>query len=694
MDIFQVANTTEGTAIKVGFQEWNLEENSTSNVWDDLIKGYYDKIKMNCTGCKQKNLWCNCTLQNIKHEQNYSITIKIEEVKVASTTRVTHCPIKDKNTNFFNCNWPHNASSQILASELCDGHPDCPNKRDEEHCEPNEFLLTFTVIGVFLASSLSAFAWGRCHSKKKASKRSKERPTNASTSMTKALKALHQQLKTTEESTDEAKNIIEMLSEEDKFKLVTIAQKIKVQQSTSLFKEAVAIVFKSQEPEKKSETQDLLNRYKQKNNISTRTKRAAYRQAENGTMYRLASRIQCHIVLRSLAAWTSLLLAEQKDVITIAGIFYFDRQVIFGRYVLLEGVQLNHILTFLIVTYITFALWKMLMCFRTNLPGSPNSGFKMALQAMPFFVETRLILEIYQAKRECLTLEEAISKEAAKDEPDWNLIVSLGERSEEVEKEVEKLVRQKKAIGVTNCISDVLQAACLSCLILRPDLRTRGLFTNKTFQKLFPKLELVVMKLLVLVNLTSPCLRIRSYINGHKQGVFGPAGICLLLSIILNMLPYFVNMVVLGSTSPVLIPTFLVFNSLIVLIIKACIDHNFRGLPVQEQINHILCATLFIVTTRTRKGTTGKDSAREVIFLYLVNLLQWLLSIPPYLIFPGLLQEIDKMKLPVSNSTIIYLIVPMSILLSALLRSVHYMKDGWAFGRQRSCKTISKGFLR
>ena len=656
---------------------------------------------MNCTGCKQKNLWCNCTLQNIKHEQNYSITIKIEEVKGASTTRVTHCPIKDKNTNFFNCDWPHNASSQILASELCDGNPDCPNKRDEEHCEPNEFLLTFTVIGVFLASSLSAFAWGRCHSKKKASKRSKERPTNASTSMTNALKALHQQLKTTEESTDEAKNIIEMLSEEDKFKLVTIAQKIKAQQSTSLYKEAVAIVFKSQEPEKKSETQDLLNRYKQKNNISTRTKRAAYRQAENGTMYRLASRIQCHInarrlniVLRSLAAWTSLLLAEQKDVITIAGIFYFDRQVIFGRYVLLEGVQLNHILTFLIVTYITFALWKMLMCFRTNLPGSPNSGFKMALQAMPFFVETRLILEIYQAKQECLTLEEAISKEAAKDEPDWNLIVSLGERSEEVEKEVEKLVRQKKAIGTTNCISDILQAACLSCLILRPDLRTRGLFTNKTIQKLFPKLELVIMKLLVLVNLTSPCLRIRSFINGHKQGVFGPAGICLLLSIILNMLPYFVNMVVLGSTSPVLIPTFLVFNSLIVLIIKACIDHNFRGLAVQEQINHILCATLFIVTTRTRKGTTGKDSAREVIFLYLVNLLQWLLSIPPYLIFPGLLQEIDKMKLPVSNSTIIYLIVPMSILLSALLRSVHYMRDGWAFGRQRSCKTISKGFLR
>ena len=574
---------------------------------------------------------------------------------------------------------------------------DCPNKRDEENCEPNEFLLTFTVIGIFLASSVSAFALGRRHSKEQA----KSRPTDTSAAIMKALKALHQQLKTTGEATDEAKKTIELLSEEDKFKLITIAHKIKVQESTAQYKEAVAIVFESKEPEKKTETQALLNRYKQENNISTRTKRAAYRQAENGTMYRLVIRVQCHInarrlniVLGSLLAWTSLLLAEQKDVLTIAGIFYFDREVIFGRYVLLKGVQLNHILIFLIATYVTFALWKMLVCFRTKLPGSPDSGFKRALQALPFFVETRIIQEICQGKLEGLTLEKEISKEATKDELDWNLIVSIAERSEEAEKEVENLEKQKKAIGVTSCISDILQAACLSCLILRPDLRCRGLFTNKTIQKLFPQLELLIMKALVLVNLTSPCLRIRSFINGHKQGVLGPAGICLLLSVIFNMLPYFVSMVILGCSSPFLIPAFLAFNSLVVFLIKVCIDHNFRGLAVQEMINHVLCATLFIVTTRTTKDTSAKESVREVVFLYLVNVLHCILSIPTYLLFPELLQEIDKMNLPLSNSSIVYLIVPLSIALSALLRSAHYMKDGWAFGRQRGCKAIAKSFLR
>ena len=493
-----------------------------------------------------------------------------------------------------------------------------------------------------------------------------------------------------------------MIPEDEKFKLVTLANKIKVNQSNALYTESVAAVFKSKEPEKKTETRDVLNRYKQESNVSTRTRRAAYKEAENRTLYRLINRIPFHtnvkrfgILLGSIAAWACLLLAEEKDIITIAGIFYFDQEVIFGRYVLVEGVQLHHILIFLIATYTITSLWKMLVCFRTNLPGSPTSGFQMALQALPFFVETRLILGIFHGKQERLTLEEEIAKEALKEEPDWNLIVSKAERSEEAEREVERLEKQKKAIGVSNCISDILQAACLSCLILRSDLRTRGIFTNKTIQTLLPNLELVIMKLLVLWNLTSSCLRIRSFINGHKQGVLGLAGISLLLSIFLNVFPYFVSMVVLGSTSPFLIPTFLVFNTLFVLLVKVYIDTDFRGLSIQEMVTHTLCATLFVVTSRTRKGTTEvKNSVREVVFYYLANLVHWLLTIPTYLIFPELLAEITKMKLPVSNSSIVYLMVPLSILLSAILRAAHYMKDGWAFGRRRSCQTTAEGLLR
>ena len=43
-------------------------------------------------------------------------------------------------------------------------------------------------------------------------------------------------------------------------------------------------------------------------------------------------------------------------------------------------------------------------------------------------------------------------------------------------------------------------------------------------------------------------------VNGHKDGAFGPGGIPLLLSVVFNVVPYFVIMVILGSPSPFLIP--------------------------------------------------------------------------------------------------------------------------------------------
>ena len=108
-----------------------------------------------------------------------------------------------------------------------------------------------------------------------------------------------------------------------------------------------------------------------------------------------------------------------------------------------------------------------------------------------------------------------------------------------------------------------------SVLILRPDLRFRALFANQFLQKLLGnELELLTMKLLVLWNLISPCLRVRAFISGHKQGVICVGGLCLLVSITLNMMPYVVNMVILGSSMPFLIPTFLVFNAALVLLVK------------------------------------------------------------------------------------------------------------------------------
>ena len=84
-----------------------------------------------------------------------------------------------------------------------------------------------------------------------------------------------------------------------------------------------------------------------------------------------------------------------------------------------------------------------------------------------------------------------------------------------------------------------------------------------------------------------------------------------------------------------------------------------------------------------------KDSVGEIIFYYVLNFLQWVAMIPFFHVFPELLEKVDKMDLPMTTSVLIYIALPLSILLSAVFRGLHYMKDAWAFGRQRSCATVT-----
>ena len=131
---------------------------------------------------------------------------------------------------------------------------DCPNRRDEENCDPEEFfIIKFTVTGLFLlSSSVSAFVFGYGLSKSK--KRSSEGDqTETLSPLSEALKALNQQSQVTEGNTGNARNLIEELSEADQFKLITTTHKIKAQDRKALYQEAIASVFKTNEPEKESE---------------------------------------------------------------------------------------------------------------------------------------------------------------------------------------------------------------------------------------------------------------------------------------------------------------------------------------------------------------------------------------------------------------------------------------------------------
>ena len=54
------------------------------------------------------------------------------------------------------------------------------------------------------------------------------------------------------------------------------------------------------------------------------------------------------------------------------------------------------------------------------------------------------------------------------------------------------------------------------------------------------------------------------------------------------------------------------------------------------------------------------------------------------------LEKVDKMNLPraLPAPVLVFALLPSCVLLSALLRGLHYMIDAWAFGRERTCSSL------
>ena len=130
----QLVNSTIGIETKFGFKSWRVSEAAVSSPWE-AVQGYYDIIAMACEGCTRTSTWCNCTIGPILQEQNYSVSIKVEERLrtngdgEAAATRVTHCPVTDTSADTFQCELPEfvdevpKFNTSIPATQICDGVP-------------------------------------------------------------------------------------------------------------------------------------------------------------------------------------------------------------------------------------------------------------------------------------------------------------------------------------------------------------------------------------------------------------------------------------------------------------------------------------------------------------------------------------------------------------------------------------------
>ena len=304
------------------------------------------------------------------------------------------------------------------------------------------------------------------------------------------------------------------------------------------------------------------------------------------------------------------------------------------------------------------------------------------------------MLVVFKLKRKALNIEEEIRKEMKTNPKDWQNVISLANQADQLEHKIEESEQKIKISSISGGLIDIFQASCLSCLVLRPDLRFRGLFTNKLVQDIDHDFEKTLMELFILISLASHCLRARSFLSGHKQGLLSPGGMFLLLSIALNLLAIVLVMVILGSPSPFLIPAFVGSNGFIVLGLKLLIDKEFRSFPVSSIVIHVLCANLFIITSKRNNLKTCKDSLSEIIFYYTMNMAQLIAAIITFNIYPPFLTEIGKMGLGVSTTTLVHAVLPLCLVTSAAFRALHYMKDAWAFARSRSLRGLQRRLCR
>ena len=97
--------------------------------------------------------------------------------------------------------------------------------------------------------------------------------------------------------------------------------------------------------------------------------------------------------------------------------------------------------------------------------------------------------------------------------PTWE---NIQEKWNEINKVYSKLESEAKQINIASVLRDVLQGAVLLVLVLRTDLRLRGILG-------------------LAWNLIFPSFRVRDYIAGHKSSLLAGSGILLTVSLFFSL---------------------------------------------------------------------------------------------------------------------------------------------------------------
>ena len=144
----------------------------------------------------------------------------------------------------------------------------------------------------------------------------------------------------------------------------------------------------------------------------------------------------------------------------------------------------------------------------------------------------------------------------------------------------------------------------------------------------------VLLYALLLWNLITPAMRMRSFRSGAKQGLFSAGGVLLTFSFLMSLMMHVVIVVAFGYHSVYLTTTPLLLASVVLFLAKSCADQEFRTWRLGPKLTHCLISGIFPVTTPrpqpklgNKQENTGsfitvkvKMAGNELFFVYLLHL--------------------------------------------------------------------------
>ena len=191
-------------------------------------------------------------------------------------------------------------------------------------------------------------------------------------------------------------------------------------------------------------------------------------------------------ICKTFSQIVSLPSQDIKDLVTIGTIINFHLNVIQERTRLIDDVPLNTITGLLLGIFVAVQLLKLLTSSTTELPIQVPScyplGFKCDPRWIPFFSESYVCIrrvqqtwKIFSLKMEINQKLEDLSEIQGDATPTWE---NIQEKSNEINKVYTKLESEDflaKQIKIVAVLGDILQGAVLLVLVLRTDLRLRGI---------------------------------------------------------------------------------------------------------------------------------------------------------------------------------------------------------------------------